>query len=59
MIHYNDQSGTSNQLITSRVVHPVGILNISYISLSTLAVYGDYQWILPFDTCTATSAPIS
>ena len=56
---YNNQSGTFNQLINSGVVHPVGILIVPYISSSTANGFSDYQWKSPFDTCPATSAPIS
>jgi hypothetical protein len=55
---YNNQSGTFNQLINSGVVHPVGILIVPYIA-SSVSGFGDYQWKSPFDTCPATSAPIS
>ena len=47
-----------NQLVNSGVVHPVGILMIPYIS-SAATGFGDSQWKSPFDTCPATSAPIS
>jgi hypothetical protein len=56
---YNNQSGNFNQLINSGVVHPVGILIVPYISSTTANGFGDYQWKSPFDTCPATSAPIS
>ena len=55
---YNNQSGTFNQLINSGVVHPVGILVVPFIS-STTTGFSDYQWKSPFDTCPATSSPIS
>ena len=57
---YNNLSAGSsfNQLINSGVVHPVGILIVPYIS-STVSGFGDFQWKSPFDTCPATSAPIS
>ena len=55
----NVGAGSSfNQLINSGVVHPVGILIIPYIS-STVSGFGDYQWKSPFDTCPATSSPLS
>ena len=49
---------TFNQLVNSGVVHPVGILIIPYIS-SSVSGLGDFQWKSPFDTCPATSSPIS
>jgi hypothetical protein len=57
---YNNLTAGSsfNQLINSGVVHPVGILIVPYIS-STVSGFGDFQWKSPFDTCPATSAPIS
>ena len=55
---YNNISGAFNQLINSGVIHPVGILIIPYIS-STVSGLGDFQWKSPFDTCPATSSPIS
>ena len=51
-------NGTFNQLVNSGVVHPVGLLIIPYIS-STATGLGDFQWKSPFDSCPATSAPIS
>ena len=55
----NITAGSSfNQLINSGVVHPVGILIVPYIS-SAVSGFGDFQWKSPFDTCPATSAPIS
>lgn len=51
-------NGTFNQLVNSGVVHPVGLLMIPYIS-STATGLGDFQWKSPFDSCPATSAPIS
>ena len=58
---YNNLSAGSsfNQLINSGVVHPVGILIVPYISSATQNGFGDFQWKSPFDTCPATSAPIS
>lgn len=51
--------GSFNQLINSGVVHPVGILIVPYISSTVAAGFGDYQWKSPFDSCPATSSPIS
>lgn len=51
--------GAFNQLINSGVVHPVGILIIPFISSTTANGFGDFQWKSPFDSCPATSAPIS
>ena len=56
---YNKVGNSFNQLINSGVVHPVGILIVPYISSSVAAGFGDYQWKSPFDTCPATSSPIS
>ena len=57
---YNDTKASSsfNQLINSGIVHPTGILIVPFIS-STNAALGDSQWKSPFDSCPATSAPIS
>ena len=51
--------GSFNQLINSGVVHPVGILIVPYISSTVAAGFGDYQWKSPFDSCPATSSPVS
>ena len=50
--------GTFNQLINSGIAHPTGVLIVPFIS-STNAALGDSQWKSPFDSCPATSAPIS
>ena len=50
--------GAFNQLINSGIVHPVGILVIPFIS-STESGFGDFQWKSPFDSCPATSSPVS
>ena len=57
---YNDTKASSsfNQLINSGIVHPTGVLIVPFIS-STNAALGDSQWKSPFDSCPATSAPIS
>jgi hypothetical protein len=44
--------------MNSGIVHPVGIIAIPFIS-STEPGFGDFQWKSPFDSCPATSAPIS
>ena len=41
------------------VVHPTGILIVPFISSTVSTAFGDYQWKSPFDTCPATTAPIS
>ena len=51
-------NGAFNQLINSGIVHPVGLLVIPYIS-STQTGFGDFQWKSPFDSCPATSSPVS
>ena len=51
--------GSFNQLINSGVVHPVGVLIVPYISSTVAAGFGDYQWKSPFDSCPATSSPVS
>lgn len=51
-------SGAFNQLINSGIVHPVGLLVIPFIS-STVTGFGDFQWKSPFDSCPATSSPVS
>jgi len=52
-------AGTFNALVNAGIVHPTGVLVIPYISSSVTAGFGDYQWKSPFDTCPATSSPLS
>ena len=58
---YNNTGATNNfnQLINSGVVHPTGILICPFISSSETTGFKDYQWKSPFDSCPATTAPIS
>ena len=51
-------TGSFNQLINSGIVHPTGVLIVPFIS-AKVADHSDYQWKSPFDTCPATSSPIS
>ncbi len=57
---YNNTTSSSsfNQLINSDVVHPTGVLIVPFIASSNTA-FQDSQWKSPFDSCPATSAPIS
>jgi hypothetical protein len=50
---------TFNQLINAGITHPTGILIMPYIGSTTANGLLDFQWKSPFDTCPATSAPIS
>jgi len=43
----------------SGVTHPTGVLIVPFIASTTTNGLNDYQWKSPFDTCPATSAPIS
>jgi hypothetical protein len=40
-------------------VHPTGILIVPFISSTLTEGIADYQWKSPFDSCPATSSPIS
>ena len=51
-------SNSFNQLINLGIVHPTGVLIVTFIGF-TVSGLGDYQWKSPFDSCPATSSPIS
>jgi hypothetical protein len=58
---YNDISvGSSfNDLVNSGIVHPTAVLICPFIGAVANSGFGDFQWKSPFDTCPATSAPLS
>ena len=54
--------GGFNQLVTSGVINPLGLLIVPYIGSTNstiVPVVGSYQWQNAFDTCPATSSPCS
>ena len=56
---YANVSTNFNALINSGIVHPTGILIVPFIASTTANGFGDSQWKSPFDTCPATTSPIS
>ena len=54
-------AGGFNQLINSGIVHPVGVLIVPFLAAvtGTSGGFGDSQWKSPFDTCPATTSPVS
>lgn len=58
---YNNISagGNFNQLISSGVVHPTGILIVPYVSSQASYSFGDFAWKSPFDTVPADGHPIT
>ena len=58
--YYNITAGSSfNCLINSGIVHPTAVLICPFIASVANTGFGDFQWKSPFDTCPATSAPLS
>ena len=53
--------GSFNQLINSGIVHPTGVLIVPFLGAvtGTNGGLGDSQWKSPFDTCPATTSPVS
>jgi hypothetical protein len=52
--------GTSfNSLINSGIVYPTAVLICPFIAIVANTGFGDFQWKSPFDTCPATTAPLS
>ena len=58
---YNNISagGNFNQLISSGVVHPTGILIVPYVSSQASYSFGDFAWKSPFDTVPADAHPLT
>jgi hypothetical protein len=56
---YNNISGNFNQLISSGIVHPTGILIVPYISSQASFSFGDFAWKSPFDTVPSDGHPLS
>lgn len=58
---YNNiaSGGNFNQLISSGVVHPTGILIVPYVSSQASFSLGDFAWKSPFDTAPADAHPLS
>jgi len=50
-----------NSLINSGIVHPTGVLIVPFLGAATgtNSGFGDYQWKSPFDSCPATTSPVS
>lgn len=48
-----------NQLISSGIVHPTGILIVPYVSSLASFSFGDFAWKSPFDTCPGDAHPLS
>ncbi len=40
-----------NQLISSGIVHPTGVLIVPYVSSQAHFSFGDFAWKYPFDCC--------
>jgi hypothetical protein len=51
--------GNFNQLISSGIVHPTGILIVPYVSSQASFSLGDFAWKSPFDTAPADAHPLS
>ena len=51
--------GNFNQLISSGLVHPTGVLIIPFISSTASFSLGDFAWKSPFDTVPADFHPLS
>lgn len=51
--------GNFNQLISSGVVHPTGILIVPYVSSQATFSFGDFAWKSPFDTVPGDAHPLS
>ena len=58
---YNNISGGANfnQLISSGIVHPTGVLIIPYVSSQASFSLGDFAWKSPFDTVPGDGHPLS
>jgi hypothetical protein len=56
---YNEIVGNFNQLISSGIVHPTGILFVPYVSSLTPFSLGDFAWKSPFDSCPGDAHPLS
>jgi hypothetical protein len=48
-----------NAFINSGIVHPTGVLLVPFIASTPNSVFGDSQWKSPFDSCSATTSPLS
>lgn len=51
--------GNFNQLVSSGVVHPTGILIVPYVASTATFSFGDYAWKSPFDTAPGDAHPLS
>ncbi len=63
---YNNIVGNFNQLISSGVIHPTGILIVPVVSSAALNSFGDFAWKSPFDSfpgdyhpCTLTNLQVT
>jgi hypothetical protein len=48
-----------NQLISSGIIHPTGILIVPYVSSLAPFSFGDFAWKSPFDCCPGDAHPLS
>ena len=56
----NITTGSSfNALVNSGIVHSTAVLICPFIASVPSTGFDDFQWKLPFDTCPATTAPLS
>lgn len=51
--------GNFNQLISSGIVHPTGVLIVPYVSSQATFSFGDFAFKSPFDTVPADGHPLS
>ncbi len=58
---YNNigSAGNFNQLISSGIVHPTGILIVPYVSSLAPFSFGDFAWKSPFDSCPGDAHPLT
>jgi hypothetical protein len=58
---YNNitSGGNFNQLISSGIVHPTGVLIVPYVSSQATYSLGDFAWKSPFDTVPGDAHPLS
>ncbi len=58
---YNNDSSNANtnQLISSGIVYPTGILIVPHISSQAPFSFGDFAWKSPFDSCPSDAHPLS
>jgi hypothetical protein len=52
-------SGTYSSIVSAGITHPTSVLIIPFIASNTTSGLMDYQWKSPFDSCPATTSPLS